>query len=593
MKKTLAVVCCAAMLLSSAYTSVLSVQAAEVTENTAKSVTEIQPSGMSESRIRNNTKYMYAMINPNSSPHVGIVDYLGNSDNIILPEKIEDVNVDTIGKVGMTVIETNLVDYSSEILNSPFCNNTKIKSVTVPESISSIYTAFRNCPNLTKVEIMNSEAAIGDGSFDNCPNLTIYGKKGSTAETYAADHGIPFAVIGENYTPPAESKPAESQPTESNTANSKPAAVDFDGYFTNEIANKIGYADTSDKTTELSQNNPNDDSWSNRSGAIGYEIGDYNGDGIDEMLVFSMSGRDINISSYINKNGTIEKADEIVIQTSGGGSASYFSAKIMEIKGKKYLYIERFNNSTFFSNGSYVAYEFYEIRTNKQGSAIEENGDILLRYHVGMGYTDDGRDAGASYPIVYKSLDYGDYSKTERSSGSTTVKGKIINDGNGSIDGYDSLRSALVELGMPSTDKRTHELLTALGFKNYEQSIMGNYPTYFFDDTASVIFTYVNGPTDLSTNYSSATFSFKNVLQKYSTIGNATRTTGNSTDTANNTSNTTGNTSSKTNSSTNNSSSNAKSPQTGVANNYLAMISVLILSGAAAVITRKKDKETD
>lgn len=68
--------------------------------------------------------------------------------------------------------------------------------VTIPKGVTSIgEKAFYWCDSLTSVTIPKGVTSIGDEAFSKCNNrLTIYGKKGSYAEKYAKEHGIPFRV---------------------------------------------------------------------------------------------------------------------------------------------------------------------------------------------------------------------------------------------------------------------------------------------------------------------------------------------------------------------------------------------------------------
>ena len=54
-----------------------------------------------------------------------------------------------------------------------------------------------NCAELKFVLIPASVVNIGNSAFDGCDNLTIYGVKGSYAETYADKNGIPFVEYRE------------------------------------------------------------------------------------------------------------------------------------------------------------------------------------------------------------------------------------------------------------------------------------------------------------------------------------------------------------------------------------------------------------
>ena len=58
------------------------------------------------------------------------------------------------------------------IMAKAFQNNTTIKSITIPDSVTSIgNSAFYNCTNLTSIIIPDSVTSIGDSAFYNCINL--------------------------------------------------------------------------------------------------------------------------------------------------------------------------------------------------------------------------------------------------------------------------------------------------------------------------------------------------------------------------------------------------------------------------------------
>ena len=55
--------------------------------------------------------------------------------------------------------------------------------------------AFKDCSAIESVIIPKNVSSIGDSAFSGCKNLTIYCYAGSYAETYAANHDIPYTLI--------------------------------------------------------------------------------------------------------------------------------------------------------------------------------------------------------------------------------------------------------------------------------------------------------------------------------------------------------------------------------------------------------------
>ena len=80
-----------------------------------------------------------------------------------------------------------------------YCDS--LTSVIISEGITSIGdTAFYGCYSLTSVAIPKSVITIGRDAFDGCAEdsseeFTIYGYKGSYAETYAKENGFNFSIL--------------------------------------------------------------------------------------------------------------------------------------------------------------------------------------------------------------------------------------------------------------------------------------------------------------------------------------------------------------------------------------------------------------
>ncbi len=80
-----------------------------------------------------------------------------------------------------------------------FYNCSKLASIEIPESVTRIGNeAFRYCHDLVSVTVLSKNAEFGSNVFQNCLDaLTIYGYKGSTAQTYATANGHNFVALTE------------------------------------------------------------------------------------------------------------------------------------------------------------------------------------------------------------------------------------------------------------------------------------------------------------------------------------------------------------------------------------------------------------
>jgi len=80
-------------------------------------------------------------------------EYLGDKENVVIPDKIKGLPVKVIGEYAFAYHEA--------------------KSVIIPDTITEIKAkAFVNCPNLTTVEFGEGLEKIGTGAFQNCIVLT-------------------------------------------------------------------------------------------------------------------------------------------------------------------------------------------------------------------------------------------------------------------------------------------------------------------------------------------------------------------------------------------------------------------------------------
>ena len=114
--------------------------------------------------------------------------------------------VTSIGKwafMWSTLTSITIPDSVTSIDNSAF-SYCCLKSITIPNSITSIGSyAFWGCTGVNSVTIPKNVTSIGDYAFgywsaystQKIDGFTIYGYKGTAAETYANDNGFPFELL--------------------------------------------------------------------------------------------------------------------------------------------------------------------------------------------------------------------------------------------------------------------------------------------------------------------------------------------------------------------------------------------------------------
>jgi len=118
-----------------------------------------------------------------------------NLRSIVIPDSVTKIGSYAFYScTGMTSV--TIGNGVTSIGDHAFNGCTDLTSITIPDSVTSIVDkAFCECTNLKSIVIPSSVTYIGDYALEGCPRLTIYGVKGSYAETYANDWGIPFATL--------------------------------------------------------------------------------------------------------------------------------------------------------------------------------------------------------------------------------------------------------------------------------------------------------------------------------------------------------------------------------------------------------------
>lgn len=181
---------------------------------------------------------------------VEIVNYIGNADHVYVPAFIEGKAVVSIGISAFSgntgIRELDIDDKIEEIKESAFYACTNLEYITLPDQLSKLergilrecsslksinipYTVneissivFLGCNSLVDVEIPDGVTHIGESAFGMCSGLervvvpesvvemfpntfllshlvTIYGYRGSYAETYASEMALPFVAMDEVY----------------------------------------------------------------------------------------------------------------------------------------------------------------------------------------------------------------------------------------------------------------------------------------------------------------------------------------------------------------------------------------------------------
>lgn len=143
---------------------------------------------------------------PNSVTELGAGEFLvcENLTNVTLPNTIDSIPMGTFaGCISLKKID---IPSSVKTIEDTAFSMTGFTSFTVPDSVTTIeQEAFSDCENLVKVTIPKTVKSIGKNLFLNCTEeVTIYGEKGSYAETYAKKNDIQFKVISSGQEDPTD-----------------------------------------------------------------------------------------------------------------------------------------------------------------------------------------------------------------------------------------------------------------------------------------------------------------------------------------------------------------------------------------------------
>lgn len=143
---------------------------------------------------------------PNSVTELGAGAFIldENLTSVTLPNTISSIPYGTFaGCISLKKID---IPSSVKTIEDEAFSMTGFTEFTVPDTVTTIGDgAFSDCENLVKVTIPKTVTEIGDDIFEGgSKDVTIYGEKGSYAETYANKNDIQFKAISTGQEDPTD-----------------------------------------------------------------------------------------------------------------------------------------------------------------------------------------------------------------------------------------------------------------------------------------------------------------------------------------------------------------------------------------------------
>ena len=140
---------------------------------------------------------------PDSVTEIGGAAFAGTTEltEITLPNSINKIPEFAFYDC-LLLEKINMPNNVTEIGAAAFAH-TAFTEFTVPDTVKTIgSSAFAGCENLVKLTIPKSVTQIDEALVEGCTKtVTIYGEKGSYAETYANNNKIPFKAINDTPEP--------------------------------------------------------------------------------------------------------------------------------------------------------------------------------------------------------------------------------------------------------------------------------------------------------------------------------------------------------------------------------------------------------
>ena len=120
-----------------------------------------------------------------------------NLTSIKVPDGVTSIGYYTFGRC-FSLTNITLPNSVTSIGDYAFSDCNELTSIIIPDGVTAIgRNAFEGCSSLSSITIPDSVTSIGDDAFTSWNKLKIYGVKGSYAEKYAEDNGVPFVSISD------------------------------------------------------------------------------------------------------------------------------------------------------------------------------------------------------------------------------------------------------------------------------------------------------------------------------------------------------------------------------------------------------------
>ncbi len=153
---------------------------------------------------------------------VRLTEYKGNAENVVVParwkgrpvvelrmtfwnnKRVKSVTIpDSVTSIGTSVFygcssltAITIPDSVTSICGSAFRGCRSLTAITIPDSVTSIGDyAFRGCSSLTVITIPDSVTSIGDSAFYDCSSLTVECEGNSYAYRYTKKEKIPVRTV--------------------------------------------------------------------------------------------------------------------------------------------------------------------------------------------------------------------------------------------------------------------------------------------------------------------------------------------------------------------------------------------------------------